>query len=73
MTMHPTYAEQLINKLKAENAELRHRAEVAEERLKKLKKTEGDLTVEEEINILENLVEEAKHRSFVFERELVKY
>ena len=23
MTMHPTYAEQLINKLKAENAELR--------------------------------------------------
>lgn len=52
---------------------LKHRAEVAEERLKKLKKTEGDLTVEEEINILENLVEEAKHRSFVFERELVKH
>lgn len=51
----------------------KHRAEVAEERLKKLKKTEGDLTVEEEINILENLLEEAKHRSFVFERELVKY
>lgn len=54
-------------------AKYKHRAEVAEERLKKLKKTEGDLTVEEEKNILENLVEEAKHRSFVFERELVKH
>lgn len=51
----------------------KERAEKAEERLKKLKKTEGDLTVEEEINILENLLEEAKHRSFVFEREPVKY
>lgn len=30
-------------------AQLRHRAEVAEERLKKLKKTEGDLTVKEEL------------------------
>lgn len=53
--------------------EWKERAEKAEERLKKLKKTEGDLTVEEEINILENLFEEAKHRSFVFEKELVKY
>ena len=26
MTMHPTYAEQLINKLKAENAEVRKQA-----------------------------------------------
>ena len=31
MTMHPTYAEQLINKLKAENAELRARLEKAVE------------------------------------------
>lgn len=51
----------------------KERAEKAEERLEKLKKTEGDLTVEEEINILENLFEEAKHRFFVFEEELVKY
>lgn len=51
----------------------KERAEKAERRLEKLKKTDGDLTIEDEINILENIVEEAKHRSFVFERELVKY
>ena len=33
MTMHPTYAEQLINKLKAENAELRERLKKAVELL----------------------------------------
>lgn len=31
MTMHPTYAEQFINKLKAENAELRERLKKAVE------------------------------------------
>ena len=31
MTMHPTYAEQLINKLKAENAELRAKLDKAVE------------------------------------------
>ena len=65
--------EQIIEGQKSLIDEYKHRVEVAEERLKKLKKTEGDLTVEEEISILENLFEEAKHRSFVFERELVKY
>lgn len=59
--------------LMQERDKYKHRAEVAEERLEKLKKTDGDLTIEDEINILENIVEEAKHRSFVFERELVKY
>ena len=67
------YKGERIQDIARERDEYKHRAEAAEERLKKLKKTEGDLTVEEEINILENLVEEAKHRSFVFEGELVKY
>lgn len=53
--------------------EYKHRSEVAEGRLEKLKKTDGDLTIEDEIDMLENTVEEARHRSFVFERELVKY
>lgn len=51
----------------------KERAEKAEERLEKLKKTDGNLTIEDEINMLENIVEEAKRRSFVFERELVKH
>ena len=67
------YKRERIQDIARQRDEYKHRAEVAEERLKKLKKTEGDLTVEEEINILKNLVEEAKHRSFVFEKELVKY
>lgn len=70
-------AEEVADALIAANigdvTEWKERAEKAEERLKKLKKTEGDLTVEEEINILENLFEEAKNRSFIFEKELVKY
>lgn len=59
--------------LMQERDEWKKRAEKAEERLEKLKRTDGDLTIEDEINMLENIVEEAKHRSFVFERELVKY
>lgn len=70
------YLENKIDELTAEVAELtkwKERAEKAEGRLEKLKKTDGDLTIEDEINMLENIVEEARHRSFVFERELVKY
>ena len=62
-----------IDRLSTERDEYKHRAEVAEGRLEKLKKTDGDLTIEDEIDMLENTVEEARHRSFVFERELVKY
>ena len=63
----------IIADLREKLTEAERRAEVAERRLEKLKKTDEDLTIQDEINMLENMVEEAKHRSFVFERELVKY
>lgn len=61
-----------IDRLSIELKNYKSRAENAEERLRKLKKTEGSLTIEEEINTLEALLLEARHRAFVFENKIVK-
>lgn len=66
--------------LKAEIADLHkklketeHRAEIAEERLKNLKKTEGNLTVEDEMNILDFLVQTSTQRASWLEQKFVQY
>lgn len=50
----------------------RERAEKAEERLKNLKRTDGDLTIEDEINVIESFASDAKRRALIFEKKLVE-